>query len=61
MGFYIPRDGLLHSHRRENLKLYNLILSTQVRHGVSGDLPTKFVIYYTELVSAVVSRLKLIV
>jgi hypothetical protein len=22
MGFYIPGDGILHSHRRENLKSY---------------------------------------
>jgi hypothetical protein len=21
-GFYIPEDGILHSHRRENLKSY---------------------------------------
>jgi hypothetical protein len=21
-GFYIPEDGIIHSHRRENLKLY---------------------------------------
>jgi hypothetical protein len=25
MGFYIPEDGVLHSHRRENLKS-NIIL-----------------------------------
>jgi hypothetical protein len=23
LGFYIPEDGILHSHRRENLTLYN--------------------------------------
>jgi hypothetical protein len=23
LGFYIPDDGILHSHRRENLKAYN--------------------------------------
>jgi hypothetical protein len=22
-GFYIPEDGILHSHRRENLKSYD--------------------------------------
>jgi hypothetical protein len=22
LGFYIPEDGVLHSHRRENLKSY---------------------------------------
>jgi hypothetical protein len=22
LGFYIPEDGILHSHRRENLKYY---------------------------------------
>jgi hypothetical protein len=25
LGFYIPEDGILHSHRRENLKSYNAI------------------------------------
>jgi hypothetical protein len=24
LGFYIPEDDILHSHRRENLKSYNL-------------------------------------
>jgi hypothetical protein len=23
LGFYIPEDDILHSHRRENLKSYN--------------------------------------
>jgi hypothetical protein len=23
LGFYIPEDGILHSHGRENLKSYN--------------------------------------
>jgi hypothetical protein len=26
LGFYIPEDGILHSHRRENLKSYMLYL-----------------------------------
>jgi hypothetical protein len=25
MGFYIPEDGILHSHRRENLKSYTAL------------------------------------
>jgi hypothetical protein len=25
LGFYIPEDDLLHSHRRENLKSYILL------------------------------------
>jgi hypothetical protein len=25
LGFYIPEDGILHSHRRENLKSYIVI------------------------------------
>jgi hypothetical protein len=25
LGFYIPEDDILHSHRRENLRSYNLI------------------------------------
>jgi hypothetical protein len=24
LGFYIPEDDILHSHRRENIKSYNL-------------------------------------
>jgi hypothetical protein len=24
LGFYIPEDGILHCHRRENLKSYTL-------------------------------------
>jgi hypothetical protein len=24
LGFYIPEDGILHSHRRENLKPYSM-------------------------------------
>jgi hypothetical protein len=25
MGFYIPEESILHSHRRENLKLYTAL------------------------------------
>jgi hypothetical protein len=25
LGFYIPEDGILHSHRRENLKFYTAL------------------------------------
>jgi hypothetical protein len=25
LGFYIPDDGILHSHRRENLKSYTVM------------------------------------
>jgi hypothetical protein len=28
MGFYIPEDGILHSHCRENLKSYTVVLSS---------------------------------
>jgi hypothetical protein len=24
LGFYIPEDGIIHSHRRESLKSYNI-------------------------------------
>jgi hypothetical protein len=24
LGFYIPEDGILHSHRRENLRSYRM-------------------------------------
>jgi hypothetical protein len=27
LGFYIPEDDILHSHRRENLKSYSLLLA----------------------------------
>jgi hypothetical protein len=30
LGFYIPEDDILHSHRRENLKSYRHII---VKHG----------------------------
>jgi hypothetical protein len=26
LGFYIPEDGILHSHRHENLKLHNFLI-----------------------------------
>jgi hypothetical protein len=26
LGFYIPEDGILHSHRRENLKSYMTVM-----------------------------------
>jgi hypothetical protein len=38
LGFYIPEDGVLHSHRRENLRSYPTTL-----HGITFqtiDLPT---------------------
>jgi hypothetical protein len=25
LGFYIPEDGIFHSHRRESLKSYNVM------------------------------------
>jgi hypothetical protein len=43
LGFYIPEDGFLHSHRRENLKYYmitrNLALGTG-RSAVVNSLKT---------------------
>jgi hypothetical protein len=27
LGFYIPQDDILHSHRRENLKSYTFIVA----------------------------------
>jgi hypothetical protein len=39
LGFYIPEDGILHSHRRENLKSYmDLLLSTGQLRGTSAPL-----------------------
>jgi hypothetical protein len=42
MGFYIPEDGVLHSHRRENLNLTMLhkfsdLLSTPKKHSGKDD------------------------
>jgi hypothetical protein len=28
LGFYIPKDGILHSNRRENLKSYTVMKGT---------------------------------
>jgi hypothetical protein len=42
LGFYVPEDNILLSHRRENLKSYNLVLrraffwSTCVEHANTG-------------------------
>jgi hypothetical protein len=36
LGFYIPDDGILHSHRRQNLSLSLLcLISTKVGHVYS--------------------------
>jgi hypothetical protein len=32
LGFYIPEDDILHSHRRENLKSYMVMSSTGLGH-----------------------------
>jgi hypothetical protein len=41
LGFYIPEEGILHSHRRENLKSYIALtgLALQRRRNVS---PVKY-------------------
>jgi hypothetical protein len=47
LGFYIPEDGILHSHRRENLKSYIALTgwTLQRRCNVS---PVRYeVSYYT--------------
>jgi hypothetical protein len=38
LGFYIPEDGILHSHRRENLKSYKYILP--LRYVITSDAIT---------------------
>jgi hypothetical protein len=35
LGFYIPEDGILHSHRRENLKSDNELTKYKSGHEVS--------------------------
>jgi hypothetical protein len=46
LGFYIPEDGILHSHCRENLKSYLVPLYGKVLVRVSAyfvsELPTGF-------------------
>jgi hypothetical protein len=46
LGFYIPEDGILHSHRRENLKSYVTLTgwALQRRNNVSCELRTGFYI-----------------
>jgi hypothetical protein len=43
LGFYIPEDDILHSHRRGNLKSYTLSLCSTltVRDHVSHQLEDK--------------------
>jgi hypothetical protein len=33
LGFYIPEDGILHSHRRENLKFYIALTGWALQRG----------------------------
>jgi hypothetical protein len=43
MGFYIPEDDILHSHRRENLKSYiesRLLLLLSWTTSLYTDLPS---------------------
>jgi hypothetical protein len=42
LGFYIPEDDILHSHRRENLKSYS-VKTTFVRTGVSERRMVSFI------------------
>jgi hypothetical protein len=35
LGFYIPEDAILHSHRRENLKSY---VFAEVSQLLTGDI-----------------------
>jgi hypothetical protein len=35
LGFYIPEDGILHSHRRENLKSYNLLILVFLQYDLA--------------------------
>jgi hypothetical protein len=34
LGFYIPEDTILHSHRRENLKSYIIFCYVKVMYSV---------------------------
>jgi hypothetical protein len=41
LGFYIPEDGILHSHRRENLKFY-IALTGSTLYWRSNVSPVKY-------------------
>jgi hypothetical protein len=38
LGFYIPEDGILHSHSRENLKSYITLLAELCRGDVMSPV-----------------------
>jgi hypothetical protein len=37
LSFYIPENGILHSHRRESLKFYKFISTEFLSFFISGD------------------------
>jgi hypothetical protein len=48
-GFYIPEDGILHSHRRENLKSYMFVTAYGVFQpffGIVMNNSTNAIKYY---------------
>jgi hypothetical protein len=57
LGFYIPGDYILLSHRRENLKSYAVILSFQVKEVLitlrNYLLPLFLEVLYQELLKEV--------
>jgi hypothetical protein len=55
LGCYIPEDGILHSHRRENLKYYTVLTSlvwylrckvstVRYEHGYISQTTTFFIV-----------------
>jgi hypothetical protein len=54
LGFYIPEDNILHSHRRENLKSYTELTDwalqrrsnvSSVRYELGFDIPEHGILY----------------
>jgi hypothetical protein len=51
LGFYIPEDGILHIHRRENLKSYTVKLyvhSPLSHHGVVFNEAQRQLYHYVD-------------
>jgi hypothetical protein len=48
LGFYIPEDDILHSHRRENLKSYKQIVIECIRIDTPVSLSVRITLYLEE-------------
>jgi hypothetical protein len=59
LGFYIPKNSILHSHRRENLKSYTYSICDRLAEGMwVSDNEARIILNYTiRTEEAVVKRL----